>query len=159
MLLCLDTSRILNTEAPRRAAEVRKPERRLWAPIVVASSPIMPAYYFTSAQTLLGRQPRVANPVPLSNGAEDGTGFDSGDGEPLHHRVDRAARPAPDDGDRHALPLLIGLRSANRHSQTVVRELQIVNVEGDAQISNLRSDRPKSYVALTALEAKVHVST
>jgi hypothetical protein len=32
MLLCRDTSRILNTEAPRRAALVRKPARKEWAP-------------------------------------------------------------------------------------------------------------------------------
>jgi hypothetical protein len=37
--LCRLTSRILKTLAPRRAAEVRKPERRLWGPIVLVSRP------------------------------------------------------------------------------------------------------------------------
>jgi hypothetical protein len=43
MLLCRDTSRILNTEAPRRAALVRKPARREWAPKSAALSPIRAA--------------------------------------------------------------------------------------------------------------------
>jgi hypothetical protein len=38
--LCRLTSRILNTEAPRRAALVRKPARGEWAPKSAALSPI-----------------------------------------------------------------------------------------------------------------------
>jgi hypothetical protein len=38
MDLCRDTSRILNTEAPRRAALVRNPARRGWAPKSVAKT-------------------------------------------------------------------------------------------------------------------------
>ena len=37
--LCLDTSRILNTDAPRRAALVRKPDRSECAPKSVAFQP------------------------------------------------------------------------------------------------------------------------
>ena len=39
MLLCCDTSRILKTEAPRRAALVRKPARSEWAPKSAGLSP------------------------------------------------------------------------------------------------------------------------
>jgi hypothetical protein len=47
MLLCRDTSRILNTVAPRRAAPVRKPALRECAPKSAVFSPI--AYSTQSA--------------------------------------------------------------------------------------------------------------
>src|SRR5215468_10042800 len=72
MLLCLDTSRILNTEAPRRAALVKNPLRSEWAPIVALSSPTSPAYAFVISHTLLADNRASRTLPPLRTGRKIG---------------------------------------------------------------------------------------
>ena len=66
--LCRDTSRILNTDAPRRAALVRKPERSECAPKSVAFDPTCVAYAFTRSHTDLSVSRRRPSLPPFATG-------------------------------------------------------------------------------------------
>lgn len=128
-LLCRLTSIILKIEAPRCAAEVRNPARSECPLNSSAFSPTRRALALTISATARSEGRRLRARPALLIGRNYWTTDDFGRLDPVPRRLDRARERAGHDGDRRALPLLIGLAQTYSYPQSTVAELQIAYIE------------------------------
>ena len=129
-LRCRETSIILNSEAPRAAALVRKPARREWPLKRAGSNPAAFACPLHDARYRVRRQFLPQHPAVLRERPKHRARGDLGGGQPGLDGRNRTRLVTANDGNDLPRAFLIGLRSTNGHAKPLRPELKVCYVQG-----------------------------